>query len=85
MPDDEGWGNVALNQQGSLVSGTIGLYTVEGHVSGDNLYIVMSEGGWAYYSAVLKKKGDMLTGFYSASVPFSTKDQDNFVLTRAKN
>lgn len=84
-PDDEGWGNAALKQEGSRISGSIGLYTVEGHVSGGNVYLVMSEGGWAHYSAVLKKKGDTLTGFYSGSVPFSTKDQDHFVLTRAKN
>lgn len=84
-PDEEGWGNAALKQEGSRVSGTIGLYTVEGHVSGEKLYLVMSEGGWAYYSAVLKKKGDTLVGFYSSAVPFSTKDQDDFVLTRVKN
>lgn len=55
QPDDEGWGTASFQQSGSRVTGTIGLYTVEGHVSGDDLYLVMSDGGWAYYSAVLKK------------------------------
>jgi hypothetical protein len=45
----------------------------------------MSEHGWAYYSAVLKKKGNALVGFYSDAVPFSTRDQETFVLTRSKN
>jgi hypothetical protein len=53
-------------------------------VKGPDVYLVMSEGGWAYYSAVLKKKGDILSGFYSAHVPFSTKDQETFVLSRSK-
>jgi hypothetical protein len=85
QPDDEGWGTARLEQAGSRVTGTIGLYTVEGHVSGDDLYLVMSEGGWAYYSALLKKRGDILKGFYSAYVPFSTSDQESFVLSRLKN
>lgn len=84
-PDDEGWGDVSLQQTGSSVTGTIGLYTVEGHVKGRDVYLVMSEAGWAYYSAVLKKKGDALSGFYSAHVPFNTRDQEPFVLTRSKH
>jgi hypothetical protein len=83
-PDDEGWGEARFEQTGSRITGTIGLYTVEGHVKGPDVYLVMSEGGWAYYSAVLKKKGDILSGFYSAHVPFSTKDQETFVLSRSK-
>ena len=83
-PDDEGWGEARFEQTGSRVTGTIGLYTVEGHVKGADVYLVMSENGWAYYSAVLKKKGDILSGFYSAHVPFSTKDQETFVLSRQK-
>jgi hypothetical protein len=83
--DDEGWGDAWLQQSGSHIAGTIGLYTVEGHVKGEDVYLVMSEDGWAYYSAVLKKKGDTLSGFYSAHVPFNTKDQETFVLTRSKN
>ncbi len=84
-PDDEGWGDARLQQSGSHIAGTIGLYTVEGHVKGEDVYLVMSEDGWAYYSAVLKKKGDTLSGFYSAHVPFNTKDQETFVLTRSKH
>jgi hypothetical protein len=84
-PDDEGWGNAQLQQTGTRITGTIGLYTIEGHVKGEDVYLVMSEAGWAYYSAVLKKKGDLLSGFYSAHVPFNTRDQETFVLTRLKN
>lgn len=84
-PDDEGWGEAKFQQNGSRITGTIGLYTVEGHVKGEDVYLVMSENGWAYYSAVLKKKGNTLVGFYSDAVPFSTRDQETFVLTRSKN
>ncbi len=84
-PDDEGWGEARFEQTGSRITGTIGLYTVEGHVKGEDVYLVMSENGWAYYSAVLKKKGNTLVGFYSDAVPFSTRDQETFVLTRSKN
>jgi hypothetical protein len=84
-PEDEGWGDARLQQTGSSVTGTIGLYTIEGHVRGEDVYLVMSEAGWFYYSAVLKKKGDKLSGFYSAHVPFNTRDQEAFVLTRSKN
>ena len=84
-PDDEGWGDARLLQTGSSVTGTIGLYTIEGHVKGEDIYLVMSDDGWAYYSAVLKKKGDALSGFYSAHVPFNTRDQEPFVLTRSKH
>ena len=85
QPDDEGWGTASFQQSGSRVTGTIGLYTVEGHVSGDDLYLVMSDGGWAYYSAVLKKRGHALDGFYSAHVPFNTRDQEILGLIRVKN
>jgi hypothetical protein len=84
QPDDEGWGTAKLEQAGSRVTGSIGLYTVEGHVSGEDLYLVMSEGGWAYKTHLLKKKGETLKGFYSAYVPFRTTDQENFVLSRLK-
>lgn len=84
-PEDEGWGEAKFQQSGSRITGTIGLYTVEGHVKGEDVYLVMSENGWAYYSAVLKKKGNALVGFYSDAVPFSTRDQETFVLTRSKN
>lgn len=85
QPDDAGWGKAKIEQAGNRVTGTIGAYSIEGHVQGDNLYLLMSDGGWVYYSAVLKKKGDVLSGFYSAHVPFSTQDQETFVLVRVKN
>ena len=84
-PDDEGWGEAKFQQSGRRITGTIGLYTVEGHVKGEDVYLVISENSWAYYSAVLKKKGNALVGFYSDAVPFSTKDQEKFELTRSKN
>jgi len=84
-PDDEGWGDAKIEQAGSRVTGTIGVYQIEGHVKGEDVFLVMSNEGWAYYSAVLKKKGDVLSGFYSAEVPFSTSDQESFVLARVKD
>ena len=81
-PDDEGWGEAKFQQSGSRITGTIGLYTVEGHVKGEDVYLVMSENGWACYSAVLKKKGKNLVGFYSDAVPFSTRDQHSLMNTK---
>ena len=72
---DEVWGEAKFQQSSNRISGSIGLYTVEGHVKGQDVYLLMSQNGLVHYSVVLKKKGNTLSGFYSDRVPFSTKNQ----------
>jgi hypothetical protein len=82
-PGVEGFGEAKFQQKGRLVMGTIGLYSVKGHVRGKDVYLVMSQKGWAHYSVVLKKKGNTLSGFYSDALPFSTRNQSSLI--NAKN
>ncbi len=46
---------------------------------------LLSSGGYVYYTAVVTKSGDMLSGFYSSSVPFSPADQAVVILRRIGN
>ena len=50
-----GWGAVQFAQNGSKVVGSIGLYSVEGRVSGQQLYLVLFSGNKAYYTVILDK------------------------------
>ncbi|NDG72779.1 MAG: hypothetical protein EBY32_16080 [Proteobacteria bacterium] len=61
------------------------MLTLEGHVQGEDLYFVISDRGFARYSAVLRKKAQTLSGFYSAHLPFSTKDQKKLLLKRSES
>lgn len=81
-PSDEGWGAAILEQKGSRITGAIGDYAVEGHVKERDVYLVLWQGGSAHYSAVLRKNGPNLSGFYSESVPFDTRYQHKFALRR---
>ena len=56
-----GWGDANFIQEGRRFSGTLGLYYVDGTVSGDNLYLVLYSGKKVYYTARLKKNAE---GFY---------------------
>ncbi|MEI8292414.1 MAG: hypothetical protein WCG66_00335 [bacterium] len=78
-------GSAHFNQNERHITGLIGIYTVEGHLKSDVLYLVLSQGGTAFYSAVLKKKDGVLTGFTSSQFPFSTKDSKKIVLTRSRD
>lgn len=53
-----GWGGAVFVQEGNRFNGTMGLYYVDGAVSGDNLYLVLYSGRKVYYTARLKKNGD---------------------------
>jgi hypothetical protein len=67
----EGWGKSYLSQTGRDVRGHLGDYPVRGVVSGSKLYLLVSEGGWYYYSAVLELvRPGLLVGSYSRSVPY---------------
>lgn len=77
------WGLTYFSQKGNRVTGHLGKYPVGGVVRGHTLYLAVTEDGWTYYTvaAGLVQKG-VLEGFYSDSVPFSTKDQSPIMLTR---
>jgi hypothetical protein len=73
---ESGWGGPAtFAQSGSRISGVLGRYTAKGVLDGSTVYLALESGGWTYYTAVLKKHGDTLGGFYSTSVPFSRNSQ----------
>lgn len=56
-----GWGEGNFLQEGRNISGTLGMYYVDGVVSGDNVYLVLFSGRKVYYTARLKKNGE---GYY---------------------
>jgi hypothetical protein len=65
------WGTSLLVQNGRDVRGHLGDYPVKGVVSGQRVYLLVSEGGWYYYSAILEVPRDgVLVGYYSRSVPY---------------
>lgn len=53
-----GWGNASLVQMGSKVSGTLGLYTVEGRVAGKQIFLMILSNGQVYYTAILEPTKD---------------------------
>jgi len=81
-PVDADWGTVRLVQKGSDVSGFVGDYSVDGHVRGENVYLTLKSEGWVYYSVIMKVTQSRMKGFYSSSVPFSTKDQASIEFKR---
>jgi hypothetical protein len=79
---ESGWGDIRFEQAGSAVNGAMGNYSVRGVVRGSRVFLALSSGGYVYYTVVLKKSGDMLSGFYSPSVPFNPADQAAVTLRR---
>jgi len=78
-----GWGGPAtFVQHGSRISGVLGRYSAKGVLNGSTVYLALESSGWTYYTAVLKKHGDRLGGFYSSSVPFSSSNQGDLNLRR---
>lgn len=66
-----GWGKCLLVQNGREVRGHIGDYPVTGVVSGEKVYLLISEGGWYYYSAILEMPREgFLVGYYARAIPF---------------
>lgn len=80
-----GWGGIRFEQNGSRVTGAMGNYTVRGVVRGSRVYLALSSGDWVHYTAVLRANGNVLAGFYSPSVPFSSNDQAAVTLRRIGN
>jgi hypothetical protein len=78
-----GWGGAGrFVQSGNTISGALGNYTVKGSVRGSEVYLTFYSDGWTYYTAELRKRGDTLGGFYSASIPFANADQGSLTLRR---
>jgi len=78
----EHWGEILLEQKGPQVKGKFGEYSAEGHVNGSTVYLALRSSGWTYYTAILKKTGKSLKGYYSGYLPFSTTDQRELVLEK---
>jgi hypothetical protein len=82
---ESGWGDIRFEQLGSSVNGAMGNYSVRGAVRGSRVFLALSSGGYVYYTVVLTKSGDQLSGFYSGSVPFDPADQAAVTLRRIGN
>ena len=80
---ETGWGGAGrFVQTGNQITGALGNYTVRGVVNGTTAYLAFESSGWTYYTAVLKKRGNTLGGFYSGEVPFSARDQGSLTLRK---
>ena len=49
-----GWGYGSFSQSGAKVIGSLGMYSLEGRVSGKRLYATISSGSRVYYLAVME-------------------------------
>lgn len=79
------WGIVVLDQQpnGKLTGVFRDYYTVNGIVSGRNISIALVDDQWTEYTVELtRKNSEVLTGYYSAHVPFSDEDKLPLTLKR---
>lgn len=79
------WGNAELVQRGNKISGTLGVYEVEGVVNGPRVSLALKTDDWYYYSVEAIHKGASLEGFYSRGVPIRLVkgDCDPFSFRRA--
>ena len=65
------WGHASFTQTGRKITGTIGGYTVHGVASGARAYLLIAQGEWYYYSAVLEiQRPGLLTGRFSRAIPY---------------
>jgi hypothetical protein len=77
----EDWGRSYFSQTGADVRGHLGDYPVKGVVSGNKAYLLVSEGGWYYYSAILEMpRPGLLTGYYSRSIPYKKSQRRSLLL-----
>jgi len=65
------WGHGTLRQNGRNISGVLGGYNVTGILSGRSAYLLIADGEWYYYSAILEMpRAGVLTGRFSRAIPF---------------
>ncbi|MEX1119050.1 MAG: hypothetical protein WEB60_09670 [Terrimicrobiaceae bacterium] len=75
------WGRSYFSQNGSNVRGHLGDYPVKGVVSGNKAYLLVTEGGWYYYSAIVEMpRPGLLTGYYSRSIPYKRSARRDLLL-----
>ena len=64
------WGDIRLTQSGRNVGGKFGEYNVRGVVSGQKVYLLLSQAGWTYYTTVLESPAPgVLAGHFSRTTP----------------
>lgn len=77
------WGKAFFAQTDNKVRGYLGDFPVEGVVSGKKAYLLVSQGGWYYYSVVLEMPApNILIGYYSRSVPYEVNKRADIRLDR---
>jgi hypothetical protein len=77
------WGKAFFAQTDNKIRGYLGDYPVEGVVSGRKAYLLVSQGGWYYYSVVLEMPAPhVLIGYYSRSVPYEVNKRVDIRLDR---
>lgn len=77
------WGKAFFAQTDNKVRGYLGDYPVEGVVSGKKAYLLVSQGGWYYYSVVLEMPApQILIGYYSRGVPYEVNKRVDLRLDR---
>ena len=82
--NSDDWGDAFLSQSGRDLTGFFGKYRVEGVVSGQTCYLLLSDGGWYDYSMALSKLNEsILHGYYSRSVPYNLRDERPVMMRRA--
>ncbi len=75
-----GWGTGHFIQEGQRFNGTLGLYYVDGVVSGEEIYMAISSGQKVYYTARLKKTGhDTFTGKSVQNIIIDNPDSQNAI------
>lgn len=75
------WGRSYFSQNGAEVRGHLGDFPVKGVVSGQKAYLLVTEGGWYYYSAIVEMpRPGLLTGYYSRSVPYKRSARNDLLL-----
>ncbi len=85
-----GWGSGHIVQNGMEIVGTLGLYTIEGVVNGDTIYMIFISGKRVYFTGQLKYMRDgTLVGTAVEKAIINTADgQDSqkypIILTRYK-
>ncbi len=62
-------GKWVLRQNGSKITGSIGVYTIDGTINGNNVYLIFSEYKYLYYTAKLKiMRDNSLEGRYYRTI-----------------
>jgi hypothetical protein len=80
------WGLVALNQEGTKITGALAHFNIRGKASGKTAYLLLVDDEWIEYTMVLNRKSsEVLTGSYSSSVPFSKDDAEPVHLDKIDN